>query len=141
MSKPKDQQAQEYVLNRQTARHNAKSEEDATMTDFDKTRKVWDAYDMEQAYLDGYTACEQSMWRSVVDEMPEDGQAIIIRVVQKEAKSGKMFESCFNTFYFKQYGFDIEERQHRGKISKVTHWMPKPDLPIPSLPDTNTEKK
>ena len=94
--------------------------------------------DMEQAYLDGYTASEQSQWRSVEEELPEDGQAIIIRVVQKEAKSGKMFESCFNTFYFKRYGFDIEERQQRGKISKVTHWMPKPDLPIPSLPDTNT---
>lgn len=95
---------------------------------------------LAQVWLDGYTAAEQSMWRSVEEELPEDGQAIIIRVVQKESKSGKMFESCFNTFYFKQYGFDIEERQQRGKISKVTHWMPKPDLPIPSLPDTNTEK-
>lgn len=42
--------ALEYVLTRQLARHNAKKEEDATMRDFDKTIKAWDAYDMEQAF-------------------------------------------------------------------------------------------
>lgn len=43
----------EYVLTRQQARHNAKKEEDATMRDFDKTIKAWDAYDMEQAFEAG----------------------------------------------------------------------------------------
>lgn len=93
-----------------------------------------------ETWLAGYTACEQSMWRSVEEELPEEGQAIIIRVVHKDVKNGKIFESYFNTFYFEQYGFEIEERPQRGKISKVTHWKPKLDLPIPSLPDTNTEK-
>lgn len=69
--KTKEQQAQEYVLNRQTVRHNAKPEEEATMADFDKTRKAWDAYDMEQAFEDGYTACEQSQWRSVEEAMTD----------------------------------------------------------------------
>lgn len=96
---------------------------------------------IEEAFEDGYTAAEQSQWRSVEEELPEEGQAIIIRVVHKDVKSGKIFESYFNTFYFKQYGFEIEERPQRGKISKVTHWKPKPDLPIPSLPYTNTEKQ
>ena len=45
--------AEEYVLTRQQARHNAKREEDATLRDFDKTIKAWDAFDMEQAYEDG----------------------------------------------------------------------------------------
>lgn len=45
--------AREYVLTRQQARHNAKKEEDATMRDFDKTIKAWDAYDMEQAFESG----------------------------------------------------------------------------------------
>lgn len=45
--------AKEYVLTRQQARHNAKREEDATLRDFDKTIKAWDAFDMEQAYEDG----------------------------------------------------------------------------------------
>lgn len=101
-----------------------------------KTREI-----LAKAYSDGYTASEQSMWRSVEEELPEEGQAIIIRVVHKEVKSGKIFESYFNTFYFEQYGFEIEERPQRGKISKITHWKPKPNLPIPSLPETNTEKK
>lgn len=70
MTPTKDQQAQEYVLNRQAALHNAKPEEEATMTDFDKTRKAWDAYDMEQAFEDGYTAAEQSM---------TDGEAPVIQ--------------------------------------------------------------
>lgn len=100
------------------------------------TRKS--AKDIVKEYLDR-RACEQSMWRSVEEEMPEEGQAIIIRAVHKDVKSGKIFESYFNTFYFEQYGFEIEERPQRGKISKVTHWKPKPDLPIPSLPDTNTK--
>lgn len=71
MTPTKSQQAQEYVLNRQTARHNAKTEEEATMADFDKTRKVWDAYDMEQAFEDGYTACEQSDLRISVAKLRE----------------------------------------------------------------------
>lgn len=45
--------AEEYVITRQQARHNAKREEDATLRDFDKTIKAWDAFDMEQAYEDG----------------------------------------------------------------------------------------
>ena len=45
--------AEEYVLTRQQARHHAKREEDATLRDFDKTIKAWDAFDMEQAYEDG----------------------------------------------------------------------------------------
>lgn len=110
------------------------------MSPYGEIEEHFDCIDIMRAWRDGYAACEQSMWRSVEDELPEEGQPIIIRIVQKEAKSGKMFESYFNTFYSKQYGFDIEERQQRGKISKVTHWMPKPDLPLPSLPDTNTEK-
>ena len=69
MTPTKDQQAQEYVLNRQTARHNAKTEEEATMADFGKTRKVWDAYDMEQAFEDGYTSCEQSDLRISVAKL------------------------------------------------------------------------
>lgn len=45
--------AGEYVYERQKIRHYAKREEDATMRDFDKTIKAWDAYDMEQAFESG----------------------------------------------------------------------------------------
>lgn len=123
MTPTKDQQAQEYVLNRQTARHNAKTEEEATMADFDKTRKVWDAYDMEQSFEDGYTAAEQSMWRSVEDELPEDDETVLTYsnygpVLAYYSEQDKMW------FAYGNYG-DINP----------THWMP-----IPPIPDTNTEK-
>lgn len=120
MTPTKDQQAQEYVLNRQTARHNAKTEEEATMADFDKTRKVWDAYDMEQAFEDGYTAAEQSMWRSVEEELPEDNILVVVWI----------FGSAVLT------DFCEDGKWH---YSNVRFWMPIPALP--SLPDTNTEKK
>lgn len=122
MNKTKDQQAQEYVLNRQTARHNAKTEEEATMADFDKTRKVCDAYDMEQAFEDGYTAAEQSMWRSVEEEEPPIGKLILCRNSNEASLA-----------YYD--GEDMCEAQNDGVLN-MPYWMP-----IPSLPDTNTEKK
>lgn len=137
MNKTKDQQAQEYVLNRQTARHNAKTDEDATMRDFDKTVKAWDSYDMEQAFEDGYTACEQSMWRSVEEELPEFGQKVIHRA-ECESMYGEKFVVCENlTFESNKYfvnSFKLRESADKGIKLKITHWMP-----IPSLPETNTK--
>ena len=121
MTKTKDQQAQEYVLNRQTARHNAKTKEEATMADFDKTRKVWDAYDMEQAFEDGYTACEQSMWRSVEEELPSNDHDVVA-----SDENGLHIAS-----YFKGEWYSCDDEFTRNPQM----WMP-----IPSLPDTNTEK-
>lgn len=149
-SKTKDQQAQEYVLNRQTARHNAKTEEEATMADFDKTRKVWDAYDMEQAYSDGYTACEQSMWRSVEEELPEipNGKKMIRVLAWIGDEPLVCWYTCHGRFITtlaakERYSYDCmakvkvhlsSEREDVTEI--VTHWMP-----IPTIPDSNTEKK
>lgn len=45
--------ALEYIFNRQKARHNAKRDEEASLSDFDNTLKAWDAFDMAQAYEDG----------------------------------------------------------------------------------------
>lgn len=122
MTPTKDQQAQEYVLNRQTARHNAKTEEEATMADFDKTRKVWDAYDMEQAFEDGYTAAEQSMWRSVEEERPNTDDDVLVWT-GSSLHIASFWES-------KWYSADDNFRT-----------FPQMWMPIPPIPDTNTEKK
>ncbi len=45
--------ALKYVFNRQKARHNAKNDEEAYLSDFDNTLKAWDAFDMAQAFEDG----------------------------------------------------------------------------------------
>lgn len=126
MTPTKDQQAQEYVLNRQTARHNAKTEEEATMADFDKTRKVWDAYDMEQAFEDGYTAAEQSMWRSVEEELPSNDDKVFV-IIRGAYVCG---------WYDQKY--ELWEIFGMGSYNRkdASYWMP-----IPSLPDTNAEKK
>lgn len=113
--------AKEYVLTRQQARHNAKREEDATLRDFDKTIKAWDAYDMEQAFEDGYTASEQSMWRSVEDELPSNDHDVVA-----SDENGLHIASYFNGEW---YSCDDEF------TCNPQMWMP-----IPSLPDTNTEK-
>ena len=126
MTQTKDQQAQEYVLNRQTARHNAKTEEEATMADFDKTRKVWDAYDMEQAFEDGYTVCEQSMWRSVEDELPSNDDKVFV-----------IIRGAYVCGWY-DHKYELWEIFGMGSYNRkdASYWMP-----IPSLPDTNTEKK
>lgn len=64
--------AEEYVLKRQVARHNAKDEYEATMADFDKTRQTWDAYDMEQSFRQGAHFALSHQWVSVEERLPED---------------------------------------------------------------------
>ena len=84
MTPTKDQQAQEYTKQIQK--------------DFIHNRLVTEELafeDIEAAWLAGYTACEQSMWRSVKEELPSNDEF---------TRNPQM-------------------------------WMP-----IPSLPDTNTEK-
>ena len=129
MNKTKDQQAQEYVLNRQTAQYNAKTEEEATMADFDKTRKVWDAYDMEQAYEDGYTAAEQSMWRSVEEELPEPDTMCLVFGYQDLDFNGRLTRYTMMTWYDGEDFMDAynDRKYHPEK------WMAIP------LPDTNTK--
>lgn len=97
------------------------------MADFDKTRKVWDAYDMEQAFEDGYTAAEQSMWRSVEDELPSYNDNVLVYVPSTE----------FRIIGYEVAYWDGEDwYTTEGEHIRPTHWMY-----IPSLPDTNTEKK
>lgn len=42
-----------YMLNRQQVKHDAKREEEASLSDFNNTLKAWDAFDMAQAYENG----------------------------------------------------------------------------------------
>lgn len=76
------------------------------------------------AWLDGYTAAEQSMWRSVEEELPKDDETVMTYsdygpFLAYYSEQDKMW------FVYGNYG-DINP----------THWMP-----IPSIPETNTEKK
>ena len=112
MTKTKSQQAQEYAENNWAP---------LRACEWDKE---YVTEQLEDAWLDGYTACEQSMWRSVEEEMPEDDETVLTyssygHVLAYYSEQDKMW------FAYGNYG-DINP----------THWMP-----IPSIPDTNTEKK
>lgn len=115
MTPTKDQQAQEYAEN---TMHDVYSEE-------------WDSEYVkdliEQAHIDGYTACEQSMWRSVEEEMPSNDDNVLVYVPSTEFRMG---------------GYEVA--YHDGEdwyTSDGEHIRPSHFMYIPSLPDTNTEKK
>ncbi len=110
---PIEQQAQEYADN--TMRTNYPS---VPVNDFFKGSILFTAYDIQQAYIDGYTAHEQSMWRSVEDELPEEDGAYLILTTDKEIEI-----------------FVWEDGEWLASGYTVAYWRK-----LPSLPDTNTEK-
>lgn len=112
MTPTKDQQAQKYA--------------DRTIASFGDSGVPCGIKDIKQmiadGYVDGYTACEQSMWRSVEQE-PSDREKIL--VVYYNLKYGTRYMA---DIYHKEAGF--------SRIpGDVIAWMP-----IPPIPDTNTEK-
>lgn len=112
--KTKEQQAQEY------AEKKVQTLDKAVLRPFT---------DIKQAYLDGYTACEQSQWRSVEEELPEDERLVLAAFKTDGYRTARMAI----------YSHDYERRiSFPGTLtlSNVDFWMP-----IPPIPDTNTEKK
>lgn len=80
---------------------------------------------LAKAFLDGYTACEQSMWRSV-EELPDNDSKVfvIIRGAYVCGRYDHKYES-WEIFGMGSYNRKV-----------ASYWMP-----IPSLPDPNAEKK
>lgn len=125
MTQTKDQQAQEYAEKKM---ENVYSQE-------------WDSEYVEGliecAFEDGYTACEQSMWRSVNDELPEDGKIVLALdndwgYVLAVRHAGKWKDINKINLEYKEYRWE----QLLDDVSfPIVAWMP-----IPSLPETNTEK-
>lgn len=121
----KSQQAQEYA---------EKKLEEAFPEDWiceeDMRGNNFNGYDMEQAFEDGYTAAEQSMWRSVEEELPEDDRLVLAHFSDVEPKLS------YATAYYRDGAWQIPDDWYYD--CKIDFW--KPIMP-PSLPDTNTEKK
>ena len=79
-----------------------------------------------RAYIAGATEALASQWRSVEEELPEDDETVLTylsygHVLAYYSEQDRMW------FAYGNYG-DINP----------THWM---QIPTPSLPDTNTERK
>lgn len=76
---------------------------------------------LAQVWLDGYTAAEQSMWRSVEEELPSNDADVLA-----SDENGLHIASYFNGEW---YSCDDEF------TCNPQMWMP-----IPPITDTNTEK-
>lgn len=114
MKKTKSQQAQEY------AEKKVENEYGISRETFIEAGCRFGYDDVVQAHIDGYTACEQSMWRSVEDELPI-GKLILCRDADRVALA-----------YFD--GEAITEAVFPNEDVTMPFWMP-----IPTLPETNTE--
>ena len=117
----KDQQAQEYA---------EKKIPELLLTiekePWPKTREI-----LAKAYTDGYTACEQSMWRSVVEELPHPDTICLVIGYKDMDFNGRLVRYIAMAWYD---GEDFYDAYNDRKYHPVK-WMAIP------LPDTNTEKK
>ncbi len=117
MTPTKEQQAQEYAENVQFPFGISEG-----MVDFI-------TYIAKFAWLDGYTAREQSMWRSVEEELPEKYKVVLVWI-----PSAKFSDAQYTGAYYDgedwiiHYGTEV-------RLAKPTHWRE-----LPSLPDKNTKK-
>lgn len=121
MTPTKDQQAQEYAEKKTNERLSVYPE--AMRPDL---HPEYDINDIAQAYLDGYTAAEQSMWRSVEEELPSNDDKVFV-IIRGAYVCG---------WYDQKY--ELWEIFGMGSYNRkdASYWMP-----IPPIPDTNTEKK
>ncbi len=113
MTPTKDQQAQQYA--------------DAKVKENYGSESNFEWIHIKQAYSDGYTACEQSMmWRSVDEELPsnDDKVFVIIRGAYVCGWYNQKYES------WEIFGMGSYSRKN------ASYWMP-----IPPIPETNTEKQ
>lgn len=120
MTPTKDQQAQEYA-----EKVNYPCPDYGWYESDDKQMKEC----LKQVWLDGYTACEQSLWRSVEEELPEEERLVLAAFKTDGYRTARM--AIYSHDYERWISFP-----GTCTLSNVDFWMY-----IPSLPDTNTEKK
>ena len=79
-----------------------------------------------RAYIAGATEALVSQWRSAEDELPEDGETVLLSI------NGSRLTGYYS------HDDELWEVDGIGAYERndVSHWCK-----LPSLPDTNTEKK
>lgn len=82
----------------------------------------------EKGFMAGYTACEQSMWRSVDEELPEDDRLVLAHFSDVEP------ELSYATAYHKDGAWNTPDDWYYD--CKIDYWM---QITPPSIPDTNTK--
>ncbi len=133
MTPTKDKQAQEYAEKKNRAMRKAWFEyRYGPMREGDdwENDPVKPSDNFEKGFMAGVSFREQSMWRSVKEELPEDREHIII--CYQSYHEGRWLTLYITDRYEKESGFN-------GGWIKPEHviaWMP-----IPELPNTNTAKR
>lgn len=119
----KEQQAQEYAEKQLS--------DICLMLDYEENKQIgyFHTYDIQKAYLDGYTAAEQSMWRSVEEELPEPDTMCLVFGYQDLDFNGRLTRYTMMAWYDGEDFMDAynDRKYHPEK------WMAIP------LPDTNTK--
>ena len=100
----------------------------------DNTSEVWNFIDevyteLRKAYIAGANEAISMQWRNPKDELPKDGQLVLIREYHRSAKNGRFVNHIREFMFFEQYGFKLEERKNAHLDYRITHWMPIPGLP------------
>lgn len=99
-----------------------------------------------ETWLAGYTAAEQSMWRSVEEGLPKEMERVLVWTGDEALVCWFTSMRRFRTTLSCQERYVEDEslgiKQHlspcRADVTEVvTHWQ---RIILPSLPDTNTEK-
>ena len=118
MTPTKDHQAKEYAEKQLS--------DICLMLDYEENKQIgyFHTYDIQQAYLDGYTACEQSMWRSVEEELPSNDDKVFVII------RGAYVCGWYN------HKYELWEIFGMGSYNRkdASYWMP-----IPPIHDTNTK--
>lgn len=125
MTQTKDQQAQEYAEKKTAAAFDYVSPNIDTAENL--KIPVFTGEQIKQAYTDGYTAAEQSLWRSVEEELPSNDDNVFVYVPSTEFRIGG-----YEVAYYDGEDWYTSDGEH----IRPTHFMY-----IPSLHETNTEKK
>ena len=123
MTPTKEQQAQEYAEKQLT--------DICLMLDYEENKQIgyFHTYDIQKAYSDGYTACEQSMWRSV-EEIPEEYRTLIVAYLRYDGS----IKYAYVAYY--QNGVLYDEYDEYKTYESFSCWM---YLPTPSLPKTQSK--
>ena len=82
-----------------------------------------------ELYLAGANEALSSQWIKPEDELPKDGEIVLIREYHRSAKSGRYVNHVKEFMFFEQYGFELEERIYDHLGYRITHWMRIPEIP------------
>ena len=70
-----------------------------------------------------------NLWKRPEEELPKDGEEILIREYYKSPKHGQFRNNFRVITFFDEYGFELEEKRYKHIFKyKITHWMSIPPI-------------